>query len=155
MEDWTVVIIVTIVSVLAYFWGKNWVILGTRGRKALEDNLKYWEDYALECEKEIKVLKGKFHQKNQAPQFKGEVTKENLPEIVDQFFPMFADKLPSWAQPFFKVPVLQKMMITWFINNPDKGADMIAKFFTGVGRPPKDKEGQLEEVQVPEGAMVY
>lgn len=123
----------------------------------LKKEVQYWKDVTEELEQEIKVYKGKLKQKEAPPQFKGEVNKANVGDLAKEFFPVIADKLPKWAQPFFKVPVLQQMAIDYFVQNPDTAMNLIGKFFSNKqGRPAlDDKTGKPKLEEIPPGIEIY
>lgn len=141
--DYTLIAITFVVAIVGLILGRNWLISMQQGSVPLKKELKYWQDYAIQQEDEVKHWKGKFNKRDQPPQLDGTFSVEKLPDMIGDIFPMLSGFLPKWAQPFFKQPALQKMMIDWFVKNPDKGAELIGKFFGAKGgKPPLPENTQ-------------
>lgn len=163
--DYTLVAIVGTICVSAVILGNNWVKTGRNAHPAIVKSEKNWEKYARDleeqldnAEKDIKSLVGKLHSKDSPPQFKGELNKDNMGEVISSFFPMFADKIPPFLQPFFKNPAIQKFVIDYAMKNPEQAMSLFGKFFSkDLGRPSK---GQAEpsmggNSELPPGAEIF
>jgi hypothetical protein len=158
--DFTILFIVISICVTGMILGSNWMKTGRTAHESVIKSEKYWEKYAKELEsacddyeKEIKSMHGKLAQKDQAPQFKGELTKDNFGEMISGFFPMFADKIPPYLQPFFKNPMIQKFVIDWALKNPDQAMGFFSKFFSkGLGRP---SSSQPEAEAIPPNSEMF
>jgi len=134
--DFTSILIVAMSAITGVILGIKWLNTRANGSKPLKKEVEYWKEYALEAEAEIKHWKGKFNKRDQPPQFDGQFTKENLPDIIGDFFPMFSQFVPKFAQPFFRQPALQKLIVDWCLKNPDQAAELIGKFFGHKGGKP-------------------
>lgn len=128
------ILITAIVSVTGLIVGLKWLSALSVSTKPLQKELKYWQEYAESQEDEAKYWKGKYNKKDQPPVFDGEVTKDNLPNVIGEFFPLFSDFVPKYLQPFFKNPTLQKLLVDWAVKNPDQAASLIGRFFSKKGK---------------------
>lgn len=166
--DYTLIAVVGAICITAIIIGGNWLKTGRTAHPAILKSEKNWEKYARDleeqldqAEKEIKSLVGKINAKDSPPQFKGELTKDNFAEMISGIFPMFADKIPSFLQPFFKNPMLQKWIIQYGVDHPEQAISMFQKFFSkDLGRPSKNQSsGEMaqstEQNQLPPGSELF
>ena len=141
--DFTV-ISVTIIVVLGLIYGSK-TFLGhqSTSSKALRSKMKEMEEYTVFLKKQVQTYKNKVSNAERGPQIEGSV--DELGELVPDLVGQFADYLPKWAQPFAKDPEMQKWILNYIQEHPDKAKTWFSKM---VGKKVAPKEAEESTMSI-------